>query len=74
MTELNSPPKIPWSLAKKLALLLMIGVAGVGAAVLGKTAFGTGFGPWMLGSAVVISLAAVAFLWNATPSSDTLRN
>jgi hypothetical protein len=74
MSEPNSPPKVPWSLAKKILLIVAIGVAGVSAALLGTVVPGIDFGLWMLGVSVVIALSAVAFLWNATPSSDTMRD
>jgi hypothetical protein len=63
-----------WSLARKILLIVAIGVAGVSAALLGTVVPGIDFGMWMLGVSVAIALSAVAVLWNATPSSDTMRD
>lgn len=73
MTELNSSGRVSWSLAKKILLMVMVGVLGAAAAVLGKIVSGTEFGPWMIGAAILIALTALALLWSASAPSDTLR-
>ncbi len=65
MTHVRKRPPSRYRKAQdtKLLVIAPIGVAGISAAWVGKLAFGSGFGPWMIAVALLISLGAVAFLW-----------